>query len=87
MRLSRDGPHNISLDAASAALDMSDDEDKSVRLDIIVEAVGRSNQGWRFDTKGLSSPNVQWNGERITHSFPVHRNYKPLSAPPAPQWR
>ena len=24
-------------------------------------------QGWRFDTKGLSSSSVTWNGEAHTH--------------------
>ena len=34
----------------------------SAILDILVEAVGRSNQGWRYDTKGLVSPNVTLDG-------------------------
>ena len=36
--------------------------DGSARLDIIAQAVFRSNEGWHFDTKGLVSPQVHWNG-------------------------
>ena len=36
--------------------------DGSVRLDIIAQAVFRSNEGWHFDTKGLVSLQVHWNG-------------------------
>ena len=35
----------------------------SMRLDIIAEAFARSNEGWRFDTKGISCPKVKWNGD------------------------
>ena len=34
-----------------------------MRLDIIAEAFARSNEGWRFDTKGISCPKVEWNGD------------------------
>jgi len=63
-RLSRDGPRNVSLDAATPSSGTAAKQDKEVKLDIIVEAVFRSNEGWRFDTKGLASPHVQLNGER-----------------------
>ncbi|EIE22122.1 hypothetical protein COCSUDRAFT_1093, partial [Coccomyxa subellipsoidea C-169] len=72
-RLSRNGPVNLTLDADSALRWRSVEEaagsyavasaEASVTLEVIVEAVGRSNQGWRFDTKGLSSSDVQWNGK------------------------
>ena len=74
-RLSRNGPVNLTLDAGSALRWRSGEEAAgsyavasaaaSVTLEVIVEAVGRSNQGWRFDTKGLLSPDVQWNGATI----------------------
>ncbi len=73
-RLSRNGPVNLTLDAGSALRWRSGEEAAgsyavasaaaSMTLEVIVEAVGRSNQGWRFDTKGLSSPDVHWNGAR-----------------------
>ena len=63
-RLSRDGPRNVSLDAATPYSGTAAKQDEEVKLDIIVEAVFRSNEGWRFDTKGLASPHVQLNGER-----------------------
>ncbi|CAL8467305.1 g6842 [Coccomyxa elongata] len=61
-RLSRNGAANLTLDARSA---LGSRAAASVMLEIVVEAVGRSNQGWRFDTKGLSSPNVRWNGKML----------------------
>lgn len=61
-RLSRNGPANLTLDAPSALTKSGSNAAASVTLEIVVEAVGRSNQGWRFDTKGLSSPDVRWNG-------------------------
>ena len=61
-RLSRNGPANLTLDATSALTKGGSYAAASVALEIVVEAVGRSNQGWRFDTKGLSSPDVRWNG-------------------------
>lgn len=63
-RLSRNGAANLTLDARSA---LGSRAAASVVLEIVVEAVGRSNQGWRFDTKGLSSPNVRWNGTTMQH--------------------
>ena len=36
----------------------------AVTLDVVVGAVGRSNQGFLFDTKGLTSPDVFLNGAR-----------------------
>ena len=60
-RLSRDGPFNVSLGPADAYLGASD-KDEELRLDIVVEGLFRSNEGWRFDTKGLASPHVLWNG-------------------------
>ena len=68
-RLSRDGPFNVSLGPAAAYLG-ADDKEKKVRLDIIVEGLFRSNEGWRFDTKGLASPHVLWNGMQQTSTHP-----------------
>ena len=65
VRLSRDGPFNVSLGPAEAFLGADTSRDEEVRLDIIVEGLFRSNEGWRFDTKGLASPHVQWNGMRV----------------------
>ena len=62
--MSRDGPRNVSLAAAPPSSGTAAIRDEEVKLDIIVEAVFRSNEGWRFDTKGLASPHVQLNGER-----------------------
>ena len=42
---------------------MSTGKDGSMRLDIIAEAYARSNEGWRFDTKGISCPKVEFNGD------------------------
>ena len=63
-RLDRNGPHNLTLGAlgARSAAQRAQRGGGSAVLDVVVEAVGRSNQGWRFDTKGLSSPDVLWNG-------------------------
>ena len=36
----------------------------AVTLDVVVGAVGRSNQGFLFDTKGLTSPDVFLDGAR-----------------------
>ena len=68
VRLSRDGPFNVSLGPAEAFLGADTSRDEEVRLDIIVEGLFRSNEGWRFDTKGLASPHVQWNGVEVTPS-------------------
>lgn len=69
-RLSRNGPHNLTLDADSARLVRAETLGAAaVTLEVLVEAVGRSNQGWRFDTKGLSSPNVRWNGTFVMTSL------------------
>ena len=52
---------------AEAYLDASKKEE--TRLDIIVEGLFRSNEGWRFDIKGLASPHVLWNGMQPTPLF------------------
>ena len=56
-RMDRNGAANLTLDLsrlpASSPLD----------LGIIVEAVGRANEGWRYDVKGLKSPLVTLHGE------------------------
>jgi hypothetical protein len=68
-RLDRNGPQNMTLAAQSAAPFSTRSTSASsafVSLEVIVEAVGRSNQGWRFDTKGLASPNVTWAGRVLT---------------------
>ena len=67
-RLSRDGPFNVSLGAAEAYLGSATSTKGEVRLDIVVEGLFRSNEGWRFDTKGLASPHVQWNGVQFLPS-------------------
>ena len=62
-RLDRNGPHNLTLGTlGSAQAAKRAQHGGSAVLDVVVEAVGRSNQGWRFDTKGLASPDVRWNG-------------------------
>ena len=55
-RLDRNGSPSLPL--AAAALQ----EGPSAVLDIVVEAVGRSNEGWKWDPKGLPSPHVFLNG-------------------------
>ena len=62
-RLDRNGPFNVSLNDALATEIMSTGKGGSMRLDIIAEAFARSNEGWRFDTKGISCPKVEWNGD------------------------
>ena len=52
-RLDRNGPANLTVrDAALPAAGAM------AELSIVVEAVGRANEGWRFDVKGLASPMV-----------------------------
>ena len=62
-RLDRNGPFNVSLGKGLATETLSASKGGSMRLDIIAEAFARSNEGWRFDTKGISCPNVRWNGD------------------------
>lgn len=64
-RLSRNGPANLTLEAEALLGASRSKAAASATLEVVVEAVGRSNQGWRFDTKGLSSPDVRWNGEGL----------------------
>ena len=64
-RLDRNGPFNVSLEKVMATEMMSASKGGSMRLDIIAEAFARSNEGWRFDTKGISCPEVQWNGDLL----------------------
>lgn len=42
--------------------------DDAAVLDVVVGAVGRSNQGWLFDTKGLTSPDVFLDGAHCDHN-------------------
>lgn len=37
-------------------------------LDIVVEAMGRANDGWRFDVKGLPSQQVFLDGVQPSHA-------------------
>jgi len=67
-RLSRNGPANLTLDAEALHGATGSSAAASATLEVVVEAVGRSNQGLRCDTKGLSSPDVRWNGEGLVSS-------------------
>jgi len=64
--LDRNGVRNLLLPppAANRTAPGFAARDGAVTLDVVVAAVGRSNQGWLFDTKGLSSPAVYLDGAR-----------------------
>ena len=56
-RLQRTGPCSLVLPALGAQ-----PAHPAATLDIVVEAVGRSNEGWRWDVKGLPSSDVFLDG-------------------------
>jgi hypothetical protein len=64
--LDRNGVRNLLLPppAANRTAPGFAARDGAVTLDVVVAAVGRSNQGWLFDTKGLASPAVFLDGAR-----------------------
>ena len=59
-RLDRNGPANLTI-RGSALPGL----DQVAELSIVAEAVGRANEGWRFDVKGLASPLVTLDGELL----------------------
>ena len=65
-RLERSGNTSLIIGDVAHA-DSSPARDVAV-LDIIVEAMGRANDGWRFDVKGLPSQNVFLNGMQLTYA-------------------
>lgn len=66
--LDRNGVRNLLLPppAANRTSPSFVASEGAVTLDVVVGAVGRSNQGFLFDTKGLTSPDVFLNGARAT---------------------
>ena len=65
-----DGPPAVRLPAWSARAGAS--PPATVELMIIVAGLGRANQGWLFDVKGLPSPDVHLGGVAVT-GWTVHR--------------
>ncbi len=51
-----------------------DSEGPTIQMDIVVHAVGRSNFGCDWDTKGLQSPNVTLNGAK--QHLPILSHHK-----------
>eukprot|EP00884_Botryococcus_braunii_P002883 jgi/Botrbrau1/12596/Bobra.0169s0124.1 len=66
--LDRNGPQTLNLAAQQfkrARLSHGSHEAEVVALDIVVQAIGRSNDGVFFDTKGLVSSQVTLNGHAL----------------------
>lgn len=61
--LDRNGSPKLTLTApARPRASRSSREADTVALDIVVQAIGRSNDGYIFDRKGLGSPSVKLDG-------------------------
>ena len=67
-RMDRSGPANLSLSLSSLSRGRS-----PAVLSIVVEAVGRANEGWRYDAKGLKSPAVTLHGGALHRSLTEFR--------------
>ena len=61
--MDRNGPANLTFTLPSVP--QAPQAPNTAELSIVVEAIGRANEGWRFDVKGLKSPEVTLNGASL----------------------